>query len=532
MIDYVQILKMHYLMHFSSREIGASLGCSKTTVNDFLKRFRDCKELSFPLKSDVSNGTLYDLLYQKKGGVSSSLLYVEPDCEAIYKVLAKKGQTLKRLWRKYNAVGNRPSPEGMRRPYSYRQFCKHFSDWLGAKNLTCRIPRFPGQNVELDFAGMQLRLKNLYTGDFNTKVTIFLATMSFSDYCYAEGLVKCNIQGWLAVNTNAVHFFGGVTPVTTNDNCKVAVIENRDWIDPVINKDFQEWADHYNTTLLPAKVRKPKFKPHVEGAVKIVTQHILVEMQEMVFYSLADLNAELWKRLAVMNAAPFTAKPSSRLEMFNSQEREMLLPLPGTDYEYLERKEVRVYQDFHIRFDKSFYSIPERFVKQKVEVRATISLLSIYSERGELVWKWVRSHSPGSWNTEPTHLPKMFSDYLQWSVPFFQGWASSIGVNTRAVIDKMLEGVEYPEQAYRKCMGVLGFAKKYSKEALEACCCEAVLRGRCSYNYIKNTLISFAEDPEESVVQRENTTSACVDTFKVDGNRYSLQALLEKQEEK
>ena len=104
-------------MHFSSREIGASLGCSKTTVNDFLKRFRDCKELSFPLKSDVSNGTLYDLLYQKKGGVSSSLLYVEPDCEAIYKVLAKKGQTLKRLWRKYNAVGNRPSPEGMRRPY-------------------------------------------------------------------------------------------------------------------------------------------------------------------------------------------------------------------------------------------------------------------------------------------------------------------------------------------------------------------------------------------------------------------------------
>ena len=90
----------------------------------------------------------------------------------------------------------------------------------------------------------------------------------------------------------------------------------------------------------------------------------------------------------------------------------------------------------------------------------------------------------------------------------------------------------FRSQAYRKCMGVLGFAKKYSKEALEACCCEAVLRGRCSYNYIKNTLISFAEDPEESVVQRENTTSACVDTFKVDGNRYSLQALLEKQEEK
>jgi transposase len=484
------------------------------------------------LKSDVSNGTLYDLLYQKKGGVSSSLLYVEPDCEAIYQALAKKGETLKHLWGKYNAVGNRNSPEGMRKPYSYRQFCKHFSLWLGAKNFTCHIPRFPGQNVELDYAGMQLRLKNLYTGDFNTKVTIFIATMSFSDYSYAEGLVKCDVQGWLAVNTNAVHFFGGLTPVTTNDNCKVAVIENKDWIDPVINKDFQEWADHYNTTLLPAKVRKPKFKPHVEGAVKVITQQILIEMQEMVFYSLSDLNAELWKRLAAMNAAPFTAKPSSRLELFNSQEREMLLPLPETDYEYLERKEVRVYQDFHIRFDNSFYSIPERFVKQKVEVRATFSLLSIYLKTGELIWKWVRSHSPGSWNTEPNHLPKMYSDYLQWSVPYFQGRASKIGVNARFVIDKMLESVEYPEQAYRKCVGVLGFSKKYSKEALEACCCEAVIRGKCTYNYIKNTIITFSEDQEVDVVREDGMASAGTETFKVDGNRYSLQALLEKQEAK
>ena len=467
-------------MHFSSREIGSSLGCSKSTVNDFLKRFTDCKELSFPLKSETTNGILYGLLYQKKGGDPSLMLYVEPDYEGIYKALAKKGETRKHLWRKYNAAGNRNSPEGLRKPYSYRQFCKYFSDWIGAKDITCHIPRYPGQNLELDYAGMQLRLKNLFTGDFDTKVTIFTATMSFSDYCYAEGLVKCDVQGWLAVNTNAVHFFGGVTPVTTNDNCKVAVIENRDWIDPVINKDFQEWADHYDTTLLPAKVRKPKYKPHVEGSIKIITQQILIEMQGMVFYSLEDLNVELWKRVEALNAAPFTAKPSSRFELFNSQEREMLLPLPQTDYEYLERKEVRVYQDYHIRYDKSFYSIPERFVKQEVEVRATCASLRIYSEEGELTCQWVRSHVPGSWNTDPSHLPKKYSDYLQWSVPYFQAWASRIGENTRHVIDRMFESVDYPVQAFRKCVGVLGVAGKYSNAALEACCCEAVLRGTCS----------------------------------------------------
>ena len=37
-------------------------------------------------------------------------------------------------------------------------------------------------------------------------------------------------------------YFGGITQTVTPDNCKVAVTENRDWIDPALNRDFQAWA--------------------------------------------------------------------------------------------------------------------------------------------------------------------------------------------------------------------------------------------------------------------------------------------------
>ncbi len=60
-----------------------------------------------------------------------------------------------------------------------------------------------------------------------------------------------------------VHFFGGVTPIITPDNAKVAVTSNNDYADPVLNKDYNEWAQWYGTALMPARVKAPDDKPGV-----------------------------------------------------------------------------------------------------------------------------------------------------------------------------------------------------------------------------------------------------------------------------
>ena len=33
----------------------------------------------------------------------------------------------------------------------------------------------------------------------------------------------------------------------------------KDWIQPELNQDYAEWAEHNHTVILPAKVRKPRF---------------------------------------------------------------------------------------------------------------------------------------------------------------------------------------------------------------------------------------------------------------------------------
>ena len=118
-------------------------------------------------------------------------------------------------------------------------------------------------------------------------------------------MIDCDIRNWIRVNNNALDFFGGVTPTITPDNCKVAVNKNKDWISPELNKDFQAWAEHNDTVITPAKVKSPRWKPVVEGHVKIVTMHILVEMEEMTFYSLEELNRVLQQKVAEENQRNF-----------------------------------------------------------------------------------------------------------------------------------------------------------------------------------------------------------------------------------
>lgn len=106
MLDYIKILRFHYVKKLSGREIAETQGCGKTAINDFLKKFRESAEFSYPLASTVTNELINQTLYKPRGGSAFSKQYREIDCTAIYKKLPKKGETLKHLWLKYDATGS------------------------------------------------------------------------------------------------------------------------------------------------------------------------------------------------------------------------------------------------------------------------------------------------------------------------------------------------------------------------------------------------------------------------------------------
>ncbi|WP_345907101.1 IS21 family transposase [Sphaerochaeta sp. UBA5849] len=536
MLDYKKILGLRYASNLSGREIARSCNYSKSAVNEFLKRFRECGQLKLPLGPEVTNEAINELLYSKRGvqATDAEDLYRQVEYESVQKALAKKGETLKRLWRKYNAIG---IVDG-RRPYSYRQFCQKFSRWLDSKKITYHITRLPGVNLELDYAGKALYLRNTYNPDSPTKVTIFVATLSYSKYFYAEGMTCCDSRNWIRVNNNALRYFGGVTQVCTPDNAKVAVLKNMDWIDPLLNKDFQEWAAYYGTAILPAVVAGPTFKPNVESSVGHVTRNILMDMDEMTFFSLDALNAELWDRMESLNRQPFQERDYSRWDLFLKDEKEMLLALPPSDYEFLERQQVTVSQDFSFVFDHVHYTMPYRYINHALELRASAQTVYVYSKHGiDLIREHKRSHTPGEWVIHPGDLPAHATDYDKWSVPFFQNWASQVGPNTRIVIDAMIAQVPHPVQAFRRCVGVLGYAKRKTKPVLEACCADAVSKGKCTYTYIKNTIADYEDEARTASTQADKAGELSAvgqdrpdgGLYKVDGARYSIDAILSRQ---
>ena len=525
-MDYKKILQLFYGTHLSSRGIASVTGDSKSAINDFLKRFRESTEFTYPLAESITNELIEDKLYHKTG--PSVTIYRDFDKELVYRALARKGETLKHLWQKYNAVGVVDSLA----PLSYRQYCRRYSEWLALKKVTIHIPHHPGINLELDYAGKTLVITDSSNPEHTTKVTIFIATLSYSKYFYAEGMTKCEIKDWLRVNNHALDFFGGVTATVTPDNCKVAVTENKDWINPALNKDFQAWAEHNDTVITPAKVKSPTWKPAVENTVGLVTMHILIDMAEMTFYSLEELNKVLWEKVAEENRKNFEGLNYSRFEMFENEEKETLHPLPETHYEYLERKVVTVAQDFSFTFDKVHYTMPRKYLRQQLEIRAGEKTIYVYNKHGDLIREHQRSYTPKSWVVIPSDMPKEYNDYGYWNAPYFLNKASGIGPSTKAVIDAVIKKFKYPVQSFRSCFGILRFAQRYSPATLEMCCEAALKANRCNYTYISNTISAFQSvETEEKPKDTKQAQPAARGIYQDDDSRYSLENLLKNQEE-
>lgn len=117
-------------------------------------------------------------------------------------------------------------------------------------------------------------------------------------------------------------------------------------------------AEYYGTAVIPARVRKPKDKPNAEGTVGIILTWIIAALRNQRHFSVAELNRSISEKLDEFNERPFQKKEGSRLSVFLSEEKPMLLPLPAAPYELATWKIATVQFNYHISVDKMHYSVP------------------------------------------------------------------------------------------------------------------------------------------------------------------------------
>lgn len=308
-LDYKSILTKHYVLKMSNRKIAEALDVSKSGVGDFLKAFGRTEGISFPLPPEMTNEGIFELVYPNAAEAQGrDESYELPDFQQVFQEMnTRKNMTLIYIWNRYS----RDCSSQGKKAYSYRQFCYKFGEWCDANDAYLTMEAFSGQAMEVDFAGNTFTMADRVTGEIRT-IVVFVACLPYSDRIYAEGMLSTKEPQWIQVNNNALDYFGGIPAVVVSDNCKQAVIANQDWIDPELNKDYAEWADYYGTAILPAKVRRPKYKSHVEGAVKILEQGLFHTLEERQYFSLEEFNNDLFEEIDKLNDQPFKGKEHSR----------------------------------------------------------------------------------------------------------------------------------------------------------------------------------------------------------------------------
>jgi transposase len=113
-----------------------------------------------------------------------------------------------------------------------------------------------GDKMYVDYAGKTLFLVDKATGEEQI-VQFFVAILGASQYTYAEASMSQHKDDFVESVENAMQFFGGVPRAIVPDNLKSAVIKSSRF-EPTINETLADLAEHYETTILPARSYKPR----------------------------------------------------------------------------------------------------------------------------------------------------------------------------------------------------------------------------------------------------------------------------------
>lgn len=162
-----------------------------------------------------------------------------------------------------------------------------------------------GDKLMVDWTETPLLLYDKFSGN-SSKVYLFVATLPFSMYCYdcyAQACRTMKEEDWINAHIAMYEFFGGATRILTPDNLKVGILSNRKYKDPVINRSYQELADHYHTALLPARVLALRDKAAVEWSIGNLTSHIIARLRNRKFFDIYTMNAAIRKELNRFNEA-------------------------------------------------------------------------------------------------------------------------------------------------------------------------------------------------------------------------------------
>ena len=485
-------------MGLTQRQIAIGAGCARSTVGEVLKLCND-KSIDFITARQMTAEKLHYILYPVDK--TKQRAFPEPDWSVIREELAKhKNLNLQFLWEEYRTQ----YPGGL----SYSRFCVHYRQYRETigKEVCLRNERKAGEVMEVDWMGDTLEcVINDKTGEV-IKAHFFVSIIGYSGYPYVEAFPNEQEINWITGNVNALHYYGGVPRLITPDNLKAAVKTPR-YYEPTINSAYWELAQHYEVAIIPARVGKARDKSLVEQSVGWLETWLLGKLRKQTFFSFSELNLAIRKYISELSQKPFQKREGSRLSEFLDIDKPALRLLPARRYEVADIVARRVGDNYHLEYDRFYYSVPYTLHGEMVILRATSAIIEVfdknhlrmashkrrYPERIPLTTMAPMAH----YITDEAHMPpnhRVVYRARQFDGKRYLAWAKKIGESAHFIIDGLLSNGPVEEQGYKSCMGVLQLSKTYGDAALEAACMRARALGSCTYTTVKNILKNGMDD--------------------------------------
>ena len=460
---------------YTQRDMHRATGVARSTVQRYVGEAEVCK-LSFAEASALTESELREKLSRRIPGRHRAEI-ADPDFKEIHKdYLSRKGVTLELLWQEWCAETEQV--------YSYQTFCRRYREWAGEQKLVLRGEYEPGDRACSDYAGETLSYRDREGKE--QKVEIFVSTLAASNLIYAEATADEKVLSWCGSHVRAFEYFGGSPKLLVIDNLKSGVTRPCRY-EPELNRTFQEFGEHYQLAIVPARVARPRDKAKVEEAVQLVERWILAPLRKEYFRSLEELNIAVRKRLEDLNARQMKNYECSRRELFERIEKTALRSLPEPRFVPALWKKVRVHLDYHVQVEKHWYSVPYWHARKEVFVRITETIVEVFYNN-ERIASHLRKSEAYRHTTVEAHLPPQHLAMRSRNAENFLAWSDRVGPETQALVKRMLDEARHREQAFRSILGLQRLEKQFTAKRLERAALKANQTNVTSQRFVRSIL--------------------------------------------
>lgn len=444
-----------------------------TTILTLWKQRKNKSEISRITGHDRKTIRLIIRKYEKEGKNTPSRkvssFKLEAYEEDIIKLL-EKGLNGVRIYEELTKVGIKAS---------YPTLSRFIKRVKGKGKICIRFHTNPGEEAQVDFGYVGIVPDS---DGKRRKGWVFSMRLSYSRLDYAEVVFDQKVETFIRCHINAFRYFNGVPKTIKIDNLKAAVLE-ANFYEPVYQKFYTSFAEHYGFKPIACRVRQPQEKGKIEAAIKYVKGNFFAGRS---FTSNEQLRSELklWLERKCNKRIHGTTKKVPR-ELFDAEEKAALGALPITDFNIIAVGQRKVHTDCHISVEGNYYSVPHKYVGMIIDINLHSELLKIYHQT-ELIAIHQRQQGKGKFITSNAHYPnyKLSSPTSAEYQNTYRQKLALIGNSASKMFEELL--IKHPYDWHRTAQGIISLQKLYSKQVIDAACARALSFDLTLYSKIKS----------------------------------------------